>query len=187
MAPICPWSTGSGTSSSSSTSVAPEREDSARLPCLTTGAPRAASTNATAVDTFSVPSPSPPVPHTSIAPGGMPGTATMRARMARTAASSSVTVSPRMCSAVRKAASPPVGTRPSMIWSKATCAIVASSARPASVQSSISRNSGVMAAAAGTLPPGPAAVAASLSRTPPAGARLRSSASSSTGSDRMRP
>jgi len=45
-------------------------EDMERLPCLATGTPAAATTNDTAVEILSVPSPSPPVPQRSIARGG---------------------------------------------------------------------------------------------------------------------
>ena len=45
-------------------------EDMERLPCLATGTPHAATTKETAVEILSVPSPSPPVPHRSIALGG---------------------------------------------------------------------------------------------------------------------
>src|SRR5580658_7008887 len=76
------------------TSAPPVREDSARLPCLATGTPNAATTNVTAEDTFKVPAPSPPVPQTSMAPSGA-SIAVMRARMARTAPVISGTVSPR--------------------------------------------------------------------------------------------
>ena len=58
------------TPSASSTSAAPLREEEERLPCLATGTPQAATTKETAVEIFKVPSPSPPVPHRSIAPGG---------------------------------------------------------------------------------------------------------------------
>ena len=51
------------TPSASSTSAVPVREDMLRLPCLATGTPQAATTNAAAVETLSVPWPSPPVPH----------------------------------------------------------------------------------------------------------------------------
>src|SRR5687768_3416503 len=59
-----------GTPSVSRTSAAPVRDDIARLPCLATGTPHAATTNAVAVETLSVPALSPPVPHTSMALGG---------------------------------------------------------------------------------------------------------------------
>ena len=42
-----------------------EAEDAALLPCLTTGTPQAATTIADIVEMFTVPRPSPPVPHVS--------------------------------------------------------------------------------------------------------------------------
>ena len=66
----CAGARSTRTPSCSSTSAAPLFDDMLRLPCLATGTPQAATTKATAVETFSVPSPSPPVPQTSMAPGG---------------------------------------------------------------------------------------------------------------------
>ena len=54
------------TPSSVSTSAAPEREETARLPCLAIFNPPPAQTKATAVETLSVCRPSPPVPQTSM-------------------------------------------------------------------------------------------------------------------------
>jgi hypothetical protein len=65
----------------SSVSAAPALELAARLPCLATGTPQAATTRLTAVETLSVWCPSPPVPQTSMALAGA-STAIMRARMA---------------------------------------------------------------------------------------------------------
>ena len=61
--------TSSGTPSASSTSALPDRLETLRLPCLATGTPHAATTIAAAVETLSVPSPSPPVPQVSITAG----------------------------------------------------------------------------------------------------------------------
>ena len=85
-------------------SAAPDFDDRLRLPCLATGTPAPATTNAVAVEMFSVPLPSPPVPTMSIASCG----AVMRfirARMARAAAAISSTVSPRTRRAISK---PPI-------------------------------------------------------------------------------
>ena len=92
-----------GTPRYSSTSAAPVRDDIARLPCLATGTPQATTTKAAAVETFSVPAPSPPVPQTSIAPAGA-STVVMAWRMARAAPVISATVGPRTASAVRNEA-----------------------------------------------------------------------------------
>jgi len=56
--------------SAASTSAAPEREDSARLPCLATGTPAPATMKEAQVETLTEPEPSPPVPTTSTASGG---------------------------------------------------------------------------------------------------------------------
>src|SRR5205807_8768024 len=58
------------TPSEDSTSAAPERDDSARLPCLATGTPAPATMNDAQVETLTEPEPSPPVPTTSTASGG---------------------------------------------------------------------------------------------------------------------
>ena len=54
------------TPSVSSTSTDPHFDDAARPPCLATRAPAAAVTIAAIVETFTVPAPSPPVPHVSM-------------------------------------------------------------------------------------------------------------------------
>ena len=90
------------TPSAVSTSAPPVREDSARLPCLATGTPQPAATKVTAVETLSVPAPSPPVPQTSIAPGGAATRGHARAHRAH-APVISPTVSPRRRMAVSSA------------------------------------------------------------------------------------
>src|SRR6185312_15256425 len=87
-----------------STSAAPEREDSARLPCLATGTPAPATMKAAQVETLTEPEPSPPVPTTSTASGGA-STRNILARMADTAPVISSTVSPRTRKAIN---SPPI-------------------------------------------------------------------------------
>ena len=62
-------------------SAEPARDDSARLPCLATGTPQAATTIAAAVETLKVPDASPPVPQVSIAVSGA-RTLSMRSRSA---------------------------------------------------------------------------------------------------------
>ena len=54
-----------GTPSASRTSAEPQREVTARFPCLATQAPAPAATSAAAVEIFSVSRPSPPVPQVS--------------------------------------------------------------------------------------------------------------------------
>ena len=58
------------TPSASSTSAEPDFDVIARLPCLATGTPAAATTSAAVVEMLNVPEPSPPVPTTSIVPVG---------------------------------------------------------------------------------------------------------------------
>ena len=58
------------TPSASSTSAEPEREVKLRLPCLATGTPAPATTNAAAVEMLSVPTRPPPVPQVSTRQSG---------------------------------------------------------------------------------------------------------------------
>ena len=92
------------TPSEASTSAAPERDDSARLPCLATGTPVPATMNEAQVETLTEPEPSPPVPTTSTASAGA-STRSILARIAETAPVISSTVSPRTRSAIN---SPPI-------------------------------------------------------------------------------
>src|SRR5215475_10343987 len=82
------------TPSAPSTSAAPEREESARLPCFATGTPAPATMKAAQVEMLCEPEASPPVPTTSIASGGA-STRVILARMVVTAPVISSTVSPR--------------------------------------------------------------------------------------------
>src|SRR3954467_152287 len=104
-----------------STSAAPDRDDSARLPCLATGTPAPATMKEAQVDTLTEPEPSPPVPTTSIASAGAL-TCSILARIAETAPVISSTVSPR----TRKAISnPPIWegvASPDIMLSKADAA-----------------------------------------------------------------
>src|SRR4051794_31105845 len=92
------------TPSADNTSAAPERDDSARLPCLATGTPQPATINDAQVETLTEPEPSPPVPTTSTASAGAL-TRSILARIADTAPVISSTVSPRTRSAISK---PPI-------------------------------------------------------------------------------
>jgi hypothetical protein len=87
-----------------SASAAPDLDERFRLPCLATVTPAPATTKAVAVEMFSVPLPSPPVPTMSIAPGGA-FTALHFDRITLAAAAYSSTVSPRVRNAIRK---PPI-------------------------------------------------------------------------------
>ena len=92
------------TPSAPSTSAAPERDDSARLPCLATGTPAPATMKAAQVETLNEPDASPPVPTTSMASGGA-ATFCILARMVLTAPVISSTVSPRTRNAISR---PPI-------------------------------------------------------------------------------
>ena len=89
------------TPSADKTSLAPDFDEAARLPCLATGTPQAATISAASVEILSVPCPSPPVPTMSIAPAGAT-TRSILSRIATTAPVISATVSPRARSAIRK-------------------------------------------------------------------------------------
>jgi hypothetical protein len=97
---------------------------------LATGTSQPATMKVTAVETFSVPAASPPVPQTSIASGGAT-TAVIRARMARTAPVSSGTVSPRTRIAISSAPICAGVASPDMMMSNAASASLSVSASPA--------------------------------------------------------
>src|SRR5258708_26919966 len=117
------------TPSEESTSAAPERDDSARLPCLATGTPAPATIKEAQVETLTEPEPSPPVPTTSTAlPGAL--TRSILARIADTAPVISSTVSPRTRSAIN---SPPICegvASPDIMLSKADAASSRDSVAP---------------------------------------------------------
>src|ERR1700754_4650871 len=115
------------TPSEASTSAAPERDDSARLPCLATGTPLPATMKAAQVDTFTEPEPSPPVPTTSMASAGA-CTFSILPRIAATAPVISSTVSPRTRSAI---------SRPPICEGVASPDIMASKADAASSRDSV--------------------------------------------------
>src|SRR5579883_3266785 len=117
------------TPSTPSVSAAPDRDDKARLPCLATGAPQAATIRAASVETLYDPELSPPVPTTSIASAGA-STRSILARIASTAPVISSTLSPRVRKAMRK---PPICagvTSPESMASKAETASARVSAAP---------------------------------------------------------
>ena len=106
------------TPSAASTSAAPERDDSARLPCLATGTPAPATMSAAQVEMLNEPEASPPVPTTSIASGGA-ATRSILARIADTAPVISSTVSPRTRNAISSAPICDGVASPDIICSKA--------------------------------------------------------------------
>ncbi|OBK45966.1 hypothetical protein A5657_02705 [Mycobacterium kubicae] len=87
-------------------SAPPDSDDAARLPCLTTGTPAAATTIAAIVDRLTVFTPSPPVPTTSTASSGIASMGIGRAWLSMTSASSltSAAVGTFIFSATAKAA-----------------------------------------------------------------------------------
>src|ERR1700722_9473797 len=109
------------TPSAASTSAAPDFDDNARLPCLATGTPAPATISAAQVEMLNEPEASPPVPTTSMAPGGA-CTRTILARMAVTAPVISSTVSPRTRSPMRSAPICDGVASPDIICSKASAA-----------------------------------------------------------------
>ena len=76
------------TPSASSVSAPPDSDDAARLPCLTTGTPLAATTIAAIVDRFTVLEPSPPVPTMSTVSLPIVSVGTRRACLSMMSASS---------------------------------------------------------------------------------------------------
>jgi len=112
------------TPSASRVSAPPDNEDAARLPCLTTGTPAAATTMEAMVDRFTVFTPSPPVPTMSTASSGMAPAGIARAWSSITPASSltSSDVGPFIFIATANAAIWAGCAAPVMIWSIAQAA-----------------------------------------------------------------
>ena len=69
-------------------SAPPDSDEAARLPCLTTGTPQAATTTAAMVDRLTVLAPSPPVPTTSTVSVPMTSVGTRRAWLSMVSANS---------------------------------------------------------------------------------------------------
>src|ERR1700722_12688172 len=128
--------------SDDSTSAAPERDDSARLPCLATGTPTPATMKAAQVETFTEPEPSPPVPTTSTAPAGAL-TFSILARTAETAPVISSTVSPRTRSAINRPPSCDGVASPDIIRSNAAAASSRESVAPVATLAMIDLRSSI--------------------------------------------
>ncbi len=120
------------TPSASSVSAPPDSDDAARLPCLITGTPAAATTIAAIVDRLTVLAPSPPVPTTSTVSLPITSVGTRRACLSMMSASSVTspgvgrfifidTPKPAICAGV---------AAPVMIWSIAQAACPGASAWP---------------------------------------------------------
>src|SRR6476661_1478704 len=133
------------TPSALSTSAAPERDESARLPCLATGTPAPATMKAAQVEMLNEPEASPPVPTTSTASLGAV-TPSILARMVVTAPVISSTVSPRTRSAIN---SPPICegvASPDIMRSKAEAASSRVSEAPVATLAMSALKSSAMAA-----------------------------------------
>src|SRR6516164_1098610 len=127
--PICSGDSSIFTPKAESTSAAPERDDSARLPCLATGTPAPATMSAAQVEMLNEPDASPPVPTTSIALSGA-ATRSILPRMAVTAPVISSTVSPRTRNPISSAPICDGVASPDIICSKAVAASSRVSAAP---------------------------------------------------------
>src|SRR6185312_5939632 len=130
------------TPSDDSTSAAPERDDSARLPCLATGTPVPATMKDAQVDTLTDPEPSPPVPTTSTALAGAL-TFNIFARTAETAPVISSTVSPRTRSAINSPPSCEGVASPDIMRSKADAASSRESVAPVATLAMIDLRSSI--------------------------------------------
>src|SRR5580693_1556849 len=130
------------TPSEDSTSAAPERDDSARLPGLATGTPVPATMKEAQVDTLTEPEPSPPVPTTSTAPAGA-FTRNILARTADTAPVISSTVSPRTRSAINSPPNCEGVASPDIIRSKADAASSRESVAPVATLAMIDLRSSI--------------------------------------------
>src|SRR5882757_8590144 len=124
------------TPSASSRSAAPDREDAARLPCLITGTPAAATTMAVMLEMSTLCEPSPPVPTTSTA-ALVSGTRRALASIASASPAISPAVSPLALSATRNPASRMSLASPASTWSitqavSAAVRSVPASSRPSS-------------------------------------------------------
>ncbi|ORW25960.1 hypothetical protein AWC19_05695 [Mycobacterium palustre] len=105
-------------------SAPPDSDDDARLPCLTTGTPAAATTIEAMVDRLTVLTPSPPVPTMSTASSGTAPVGIGRAWLSMTSANSltSAAVGRFIVIASAKAAIWAALASPAMIWSMAHAA-----------------------------------------------------------------
>src|ERR1700728_2967861 len=130
------------TPSDDSTSAAPERDDSARLPCLAAGMPVPATMKEAQVDTLTDPEPSPPVPTTSTAPAGA-STFSILARTAETAPVISSTVSPRTRSTINRPPNCDGVASPDIIRSKAAAASSRESVAPVATLAMIDLRSSI--------------------------------------------
>ncbi|OMC56679.1 hypothetical protein A5747_07155 [Mycobacterium sp. IS-836] len=105
-------------------SAPPDSDDAARLPCLTTGTPAAATTIAAIVDRLTVLTPSPPVPTMSTVSSRIASAGIRSAWLSMTSASSltSAEVGPFIFIATANAAIWAGAAFPVMIWSIAQAA-----------------------------------------------------------------
>src|SRR5580658_8699673 len=142
--PICSGLRSILTPRAASTSAAPERDDSARLPCLATGTPAPATISAAQVEILNEPEASPPVPTRSMASGGA-STRSILARIVVTAPVISSTVSPRSSNRINSAPLCDGVASPDIICSKAPADSSRLSAAPVATLPISALNSAVTA------------------------------------------
>ena len=166
----------------SMTSWEPERDESARLPCLATLTPQAATMKDARVEMLTVPEPSPPVPQVSSKASPSAGRRTMRWRMAKAAPTTSSTVSPFMRKAVSKLPAWAWVASPSMMQPTTAAISAADRLRPATTWARASRmpipgvaagpvmrpSQGARSCARGPCPPWSGTTRGETARLPPA-------------------
>ncbi|OBG96772.1 hypothetical protein A5697_20585 [Mycobacterium sp. E3251] len=103
-------------------SAPPDNDDDARLPCLTTGTPAAATTIAAMVERLTVLTPSPPVPTMSTLSSGMAGIGRAWSSMTSASSLTSAEVGTFICIATAKDATCAGLASPAMIRSMAQAA-----------------------------------------------------------------
>ena len=168
--PICSGLRSILTPSAASTSAAPDRDDSARLPCLATGTPAPATISAAQVEMLNEPEASPPVPTTSMASGGAL-TRSILARIAVTAPVISSTVSPRTRNAISSAPICDGVASPDIICSNAIAASSRPSVAPVATLPTIPLNSAVTPKSLARIPSSPVPAFVAASSAPLAAAR----------------
>ena len=118
-----------GTPKASSTSAAPEGDETPQFPFFTMGRPAPAAGSATVVETLKVPASSPPVPTTSPVARSV-GNGSAARRIERAAPAISGGVAPRMMWAVKRDASFSGGSVPAKSSSKSVSISAAVSGAP---------------------------------------------------------
>ena len=148
--PLTPGDASTFTPSRSSTSAEPVRLETARLPCLATGCPAAATTMPAAVEMLKEPEPSPPVPQVSATTPPCHGTGSIRSRRAAATPAMSAADSPRSASATSQSPNvsrftPPASTASTRL--RTSSCVEPSPARSRAVHAGRSRGVGATEAA----------------------------------------